>query len=129
MQIVGKKLDDITVKLDSVANAVAMLVNELQKTNQELGENAKKLSESVEHYADAITQRSLNDFEQSKNNIMKVSTEITNFSRMTGSDQIVRINQSLNAILAVLEKAINPDQIQSQLFEITQFIKNQGGGK
>ena len=127
VQIVGKKLDEITVKLDSLSQSIAMLINTLQKTNEELGQNVKTLTESVEKYVDITTESSKVDFEHSRENILQVSNEITMLSRMTGADQMMRINQALNGILSVLQQTIDPNKIQAQLYEISQFIKEHGG--
>ncbi len=129
IQFVGQKLDEITAKLDSMTESIKALINAIVKTNEGLGDNVKKLTETIERYTDTMTERSRDDFEHSRELLTDVSREITILRQSTGADQVIRVNQALSEMLSLLQGAINPDMIQQQLAEITQFIKSYGGSK
>lgn len=128
-QVLGKRLDDITMKLDAMADGITALLNAIQKTNEGLGENVKKLTEIIEKYTDSMTERLKDDFEQSRGNITAVNQAIGQLTKVTGADQIMRIDQGLRGILQLLQQSIDPNRIQTQLAEISQFIKMYGGQK
>jgi hypothetical protein len=123
----GQKLDEIIIKLEAMSEGIAALMGVLEKTNEGLGENVKNLTETIEKYTDTMTERLKDDFEQSRGSITSVTKEINSLKQATGNEQIVRITQALNGILSLLQNNINPNQIQSQLQEINQFIKTYGG--
>ncbi len=127
VQVLGKKLDDITMKLDAMADGITALLNAIQKTNEGLGENVKQLTGTIEKYADTMTERLKDDFEQSRGNIMKVNQSISQLTKVTGTDQIMRIDQGLRGILQLLQQSVDPNKIQAQLVEINQFIRMYGG--
>ena len=127
VQVLGKKLDDVIDRLESMTAGITALINAIQKTNEWLGENVKLLTATIEGYTDTMTQRLEQDFEQSRDQILAVSGAITSLTRVTGTDQIMRINQALTSILSLLQQAIDPNRIQVQLGEIAQFIKMHGG--
>jgi len=129
VQVLGKRLDDITMKLDAMADGITALLNAVQKTNEGLGENVKKLSEIIGKYTDSMTDRLKDDFEQSRGNITAVNQAIGQLTKVTGADQIMRIDQGLRGILQLLQQSIDPNRIQTQLAEISQFIKMYGGQK
>lgn len=129
VQVLGKRLDDITMKLDAMADGITALLNAIQKTNEGLGENVKKLTEIIEKYTDSMTERLKEDFEQSRGNITAVNQAIGQLTKVTGADQIMRIDQGLRGILQLLQQSIDPNRIQTQLAEISQFIKMYGGQK
>jgi hypothetical protein len=95
--------------------------------NEELGENVKKLVETIDKYTDTNNQRSTEDFEITRNYINDITREITILNQATGIDQLMRMNKALNGILSLLEQNIDPNSIQEKLAEITQFIKQYGG--
>jgi len=129
MRFVGQKLDEITDKLDALNENIAGLVNTITTTGQEIGENVKKLAEIIEKYTDSVMEQSKESFDRSRNQLLEISREINTLKRVTGIDQLMRMNTALQEILTLLQNSINPDQIQNQLFEISQFIKLQGGSK
>ena len=129
VQVLGKRLDDITMKLDAMADGITALLNAIQKTNEGLGENVKKLTEIIGKYTDSMTERLKNDFEQSRGNITAVNQAIGQLTKVTGADQIMRIDQGLRGVLQLLQQSIDPNRIQTQLAEISQFIKMYGGQK
>lgn len=129
VQVLGQKLDDITMKLEAMAEGVTALINAINKTNEVLGENVNKLTETLEKYTDTMTEGLKNDFDSSRIKITEVTREVNSLTRVTGTDQIMRINQALNGMLGVLQQAINPNTIQTQLNEIYQFIRMYGGQK
>ena len=129
VQVLGKRLDDITMKLDAMADGITALLNAIQKTNEGLGENVKKLTEIIGKYTDSMTERLKDDFEQSRGNITAVNQAIGQLTKVTGADQIMRIDQGLRGVLQLLQQSIDPNRIQTQLAEISQFIKMYGGQK
>ncbi|MHA1648901.1 MAG: hypothetical protein ACTSYB_01815 [Candidatus Helarchaeota archaeon] len=129
MRFVGQKLDEITDKLDALNENIAGLINTITTTGQEIGENVKKLAEIIEKYTDSVMEQSKESFDRSRNQLLEISREINTLKRVTGIDQLMRMNTALQEILTLLQNSINPDQIQNQLFEISQFIKLQGGSK
>jgi len=129
VQVLGKRLDDITMKLDAMADGITAMLNAIQKTNEGLGENVKKLTEIIEKYSVSMTDRLKDDFEQSRGDITAVNQAIGQLTKVTGADQIMRIDQGLRGILQLLQQSIDPNRIQTQLAEISQFIKMYGGQK
>lgn len=129
VQVLGRKLDDIIMKLEGMAEGITAMINEIHTTNEGLGENVKKLAETLENYTDKMTEGLKGDFDSSRSKISEVTREINSLTRVTGTDQIMRINQALNGLLGVLQQAINPNMIQAQLNEISQFIRMYGGQK
>ncbi|NVM53029.1 MAG: hypothetical protein HWN66_04955 [Candidatus Helarchaeota archaeon] len=129
VQILGKKLDEITEKLETMTEGVSALINAIEKTNEGLGQNVKKLTETIGKYTDTMTEHLKQDFEYSREHILDVTREISALTRQTGTDQMIRISQALNGILTLLQKSVDPNLIQTQLSEIAQFIKIYGGQK
>ncbi len=129
MNIVGQKLDEITMKLDGMTDAITGLGNIIQKNTQDLGEMMTKLTAIIEKYTDTITERSKQGFDESRANLMEVSKEIGTLRSVTGIDQIMRFNNAIKQILMLLEKTIDPNAIQRQLVEISQFMRSVGGMK
>ncbi len=127
VQMLGQKLDEIIIKLESMSDGVAALINAIEKTNEGLGENVKNLTESIEKYTDTMTDRLKTDFDSSRGKIMEVTREVNSLTRITGTDKILSINRTLNGLLLLLQQAINPNAIQAQLNEINQFIRMYGG--
>lgn len=129
MDLIGRKLDEITQKLDTITDTIGNLITSTKSVNEDLGENVKKLVDAVEKYSDTINQRSNEDFELTRNLINDVTKEINTLNQATGIDQLMRMNQALSGILSLLEQNIDPNSIQEKLLEITQFIKQSGGRK
>lgn len=129
VQVLGKKLDDIIIKLEGMADGITALLNGIEKTNQGLGENVKRLTEAIENYTDSMTERLKEDFERSRGNIARVTQAINQLTQVTGTDQIMRIDQGLKGILQLLQQSIDPNRIQMQLNEIMQFMSMYGGRK
>jgi len=129
MDLLGRKLDEITQKLDGIKDTIENLVAGMKGMNEELGENVKKLIETIEKYADTTNQRSSEDFELTRKFINDITKEINTLNQATGIDQLMRMNQALNGILSLLEQNIDPNSIQEKLLEVTQFIKQYRGRK
>jgi len=127
MELLGRKMDEITQKLDTIADIIENLVTITKTMNEQLGENVKKLVETIDKYTDSTNQRSNEDFELTRTCLADVTKEITTLNQATGIEQLMRMNQALNGILALLEQNIDPNSIQEKLLEITQFIKQYGG--
>ena len=129
MQQLGRKLDDITKKLDIMTEGIANLASTTKSLNEELGANLQKLAETIDRYIDSINQHSTDDFEVTRKSIIEVSKEISSLNQATGIEQIMRVSQALNGILSLLSQAVDPNSIQAKLSEITAFIKLYGGQK
>ncbi|MDD1778719.1 MAG: hypothetical protein LUQ65_11185 [Candidatus Helarchaeota archaeon] len=129
MQQLGRKLDDITKKLDLMTESIGKLTSTTQGLNEELGVNLKKLAETIDKYTDSINQHSTDDFELTRKSIAEVTKEISSLNQATGIEQIMRVNQTLTGILSLLSQAADPNSIQAKLSEITAFIKLYGGQK
>lgn len=127
MQQLGRKLDDITKKLDLMTNGIEQLVSTTKSLNEELGTNISKLAETIDRYIDSINQHSTDDFEITRKSIAEVTKEINSLNQATGIEQIFRVNQALNGLVSLLSKAVDPTSIQTKLAEITEFIKLYGG--
>jgi len=127
MQQLGRKLDDITKKLDLMTNSIEQLVSTTKSLNEELGTNIVKLAETIDRYIDSINQHSTDDFEITRKSIAEVTKEINSLNQATGIEQIFRVNQALNGLVSLLSKAVDPTSIQTKLAEITEFIKLYGG--
>ena len=129
MRVVGQKLDEITSKLDAMTKAIAGLVDEIKQTGEGLVGGIAKLTEILEKDIEIVTQRSKEGFDESRSQLMAVTREMDTLRRVTGTDQMLRVNNALNQLLSLLSNAIDPNKIQQQLFEISQFIKSYGGSK
>ncbi len=127
MQLLGRKLDEITKKLDFMTDSIEKLASTTQSLNEELGTNLKKLAETIDRYTDSINQHSTDDFEITRKSISEVTKEISSLNQATGIEQVMRVNQALNGIVTLLDRAIDPNSIQAKLSEITDFIKLYGG--
>lgn len=127
MQQLGRKLDDITKKLDLMTNSIEQLVGTTKSLNEELGTNITKLAETIDRYIDSVNQHSTDDFEITRKSIAEVTKEINSLNQATGIEQILRVNQALNGLVSLLSKAVDPNSIQAKLAEITDFIKFYGG--
>ena len=127
MQQLGRKLDDITKKLDLMTNSIEQLVGTTKSLNEELGTNITKLAETIDRYIDSVNQHSTDDFEITRKSIAEVTKEINSLNQATGIEQILRVNQALNGLVSLLSKAVDPNSIQAKLAEITDFIKLYGG--
>ena len=129
MQVVGQKLDEITMKLNAMTEGIAILAEEIKKSREELSQDVEKLADTLDKYIDILTESSRESFDKSRNQLLHISDEINTLTKATGIAQIVRVNNSLTQLLSLLQGAIDPNRIQQQLLEITQFIKSVGGGR
>jgi len=127
MRVIGQKLDEITMKLSAMTEGIAVLAEEIKKSREELGQDVEKLADTLDKYIDILTESSKESFDKSRNQLIEISDEINTLTRTTGVGQIVRMNTALNQLLSLLQSAIDPNKIQQQLFEITEFIKSVGG--
>jgi flagellar biosynthesis regulator FlaF len=127
MQQLGKKLDEITQKLDIMTDGITKLTSTTQSLNEELGANLQKLAETIDRYIDSINQHSTDDFEITRKSIAQVTKEINSLNQATGIEQLMRVNQALTGLLSLLSQAVDPNSIQAKLSEITAFIKSYGG--
>ena len=129
MEVVGKKLDEITQKLEAMTGILEMLTESIQKMEESLGETVGRLTETVKGYVEVVTERSDQEFEHYKGLILDVSGEVQTLNKMTGIQQIIQIGEALNNMSALLHQAIDPNSLHAKLNDITNFIKTQGGKK